>query len=151
MLLLVFLITTGDRDSTPSITIEFDYLNRTTWGDSVLNADSNLLTNCWGAMTTTAPWLKAKYGMTGCNASVSGCAPSVLPWWLYCCTAAAAQILHMALALEEGHAAVRTAAESPAACIPPIAQPCMEGACNWLSLSCIDFGDQGNIPDSTTA
>jgi hypothetical protein len=55
----------------PTVSVDFEYLGHVTWGNSVLNAYSNLETNCWGALTTVAPWLATKYGMVGCNITVS--------------------------------------------------------------------------------
>jgi hypothetical protein len=56
----------------PTVSIDFEYLGHVTWGNAVLNAYSNLESNCWGALTTVAPWLATKYGMVGCNITASG-------------------------------------------------------------------------------
>jgi hypothetical protein len=58
--------------STPTITVEFDSFSNWNWGygNGVLNASSNLLNNCWGALTSKDGWLGKKYHMTGCTAEV---------------------------------------------------------------------------------
>jgi hypothetical protein len=60
----------------PTVSVDFKYLGHVTWGNSAHDAYSELQTNCWGALTTVAPWLATKYGMVGCNITVSGDATS---------------------------------------------------------------------------
>jgi hypothetical protein len=64
----------------PSIILEFDSFSNYQWGfgNGVTNATSNLLNNCWGALTSKVPWLGKKYHMSGCTAAV-GISVAVLP------------------------------------------------------------------------
>jgi hypothetical protein len=55
----------------PTVSVDFEYLGHVTWGTDVQNSYSQLQSNCWGALTTVAPWLATKYGMVGCNITVS--------------------------------------------------------------------------------
>jgi hypothetical protein len=63
----------------PTVAIEFDTYCDYTWGvgNGILNASSNLLTNCWGALTKKDAWLGKKYHISSCSAEVSGC---LLAW-----------------------------------------------------------------------
>jgi hypothetical protein len=58
--------------SLPTITLEFDSFSNWDWGwgNGVLNATSNLLGNCWGALTSKSAWLGKKYHMSSCTAEV---------------------------------------------------------------------------------
>jgi hypothetical protein len=56
----------------PSVTLEFDSFSNYDWGwgNGQLNASSNLLNNCWGALTSKNAWLSKKYHMSGCASEV---------------------------------------------------------------------------------
>jgi hypothetical protein len=54
----------------PTVTVTLEYLGESVWGNGATNAYSNLVNNCWGALTTASPWLGNKYGLVGCNATV---------------------------------------------------------------------------------
>jgi hypothetical protein len=56
----------------PTITLEFDSFSNYDWGfgNGVINASSNLLNNCWGALTSKDAWLGKKYHITSCVAEV---------------------------------------------------------------------------------
>jgi hypothetical protein len=58
----------------PTVAIEFDTNCDYTWGvgNGILNATSNLLTNCWGALTKKDAWLGKKYHISSCSTEVSG-------------------------------------------------------------------------------
>jgi hypothetical protein len=60
--------------SLPTITLEFDSFSNWDWGwgNGVTNATSNLLGNCWGALTSKSAWLGKKYHMSSCMAEVGG-------------------------------------------------------------------------------
>jgi hypothetical protein len=56
----------------PTVTVEFDSFSNWDWGwgNGQLNASSNLLSNCWGALTSKDAWLGKKYHITGCASEV---------------------------------------------------------------------------------
>jgi hypothetical protein len=56
----------------PAIAVEFDSFCNYNWGwgNGVLNASSNLLNNCWGALSSKDAWLGKKYHISGCTADV---------------------------------------------------------------------------------
>jgi hypothetical protein len=61
----------------PTVTVEFDSSSRYDWGmgssravGGSINASANLLTNCWGALTTKNAWLGKKYHISGCSAQL---------------------------------------------------------------------------------
>jgi hypothetical protein len=56
----------------PAIAVEFDSFCNYNWGwgNGVLNASSNLLNNCWGALSSKDAWLGKKYHISGCTAEV---------------------------------------------------------------------------------
>jgi hypothetical protein len=58
--------------SLPTITLEFDSFSNYDWGfgNGITNASSNLLTNCWGALTSKDAWLGKKYHISSCTAEV---------------------------------------------------------------------------------
>jgi hypothetical protein len=67
--------TTGDliNITLPTVILEFDSLCNWDWGwgNGVLNATSNLLNNCWGALSSKDAWmLGKKYHISGCTAEV---------------------------------------------------------------------------------
>jgi hypothetical protein len=49
--------------SVPTVTTEFDSFSNWDWGwgNGQLNATSNLLNNCWGALSSKDAWLGKKY------------------------------------------------------------------------------------------
>jgi hypothetical protein len=70
----VFVEGKWQQKTVSTVTVILEYLSSTVWGDGQLDAYSNLLNNCWGALTTSTAWLGDKYGIVGCNATVSACA-----------------------------------------------------------------------------
>jgi hypothetical protein len=61
----------------PTVTIEFDSYSNYDWGwgnsraqGGNLNASANLMTNCWGALTSKDAWLGKKYHISSCTAEV---------------------------------------------------------------------------------
>jgi hypothetical protein len=58
----------------PTVAVEFDTYCDYAWGvgNGKLNASSNLLTNCWGALTKKDAWLGKKYHVSSCSTEVSG-------------------------------------------------------------------------------
>jgi hypothetical protein len=59
--------------SLPTVTVEFDSASDYDWGVGTaghLNASVNLQNNCWGALTSKAPWLGKKYHISSCTAEV---------------------------------------------------------------------------------
>jgi hypothetical protein len=56
----------------PTTTLEFDSFSNWDWGwgNGQLNATSNLLNNCWGALTSKSAWVGKKYRMSSCTAEV---------------------------------------------------------------------------------
>jgi hypothetical protein len=58
----------------PTVAVEFDTSCDYTWGvgNGILNASSNLLSNCWGALSKKDAWLGKKYHVSSCSAAVSG-------------------------------------------------------------------------------
>jgi hypothetical protein len=58
--------------SLPTITLEFDSFSSYDWGfgNGVTNASSNLLNNCWGALSSKDAWLGKKYHISSCTAEV---------------------------------------------------------------------------------
>jgi hypothetical protein len=58
--------------SLPTTTLEFDSFSNWDWGwgNGVTNATSNLLNNCWGALTSKDAWLGKKYHISSCTAEV---------------------------------------------------------------------------------
>jgi hypothetical protein len=69
-----------------SVAVEFDTNCDYTWGvgTGTTNASSNLLNNCYGALTTKDAWLFKKYHASGCSAVVSG-GPPCLGLITQCC------------------------------------------------------------------
>jgi hypothetical protein len=55
-----------------TVTIEFDSFSNYNWGfgNGVTNASSNLLNNCWGALSTKDAWWSKRYHISGCTAEV---------------------------------------------------------------------------------
>jgi hypothetical protein len=66
----VFVNGTWQQRTVPTVTITLEYLGSSAWGDGVLDAYSNLVNNCWGALTTSTAWLGDKYDIVGCNVTV---------------------------------------------------------------------------------
>jgi hypothetical protein len=58
--------------SLPVVTVEFDSFSNWDWGfgNGVLNASSNLLSNCWGALSSKDAWLGKKYHISTCTSEV---------------------------------------------------------------------------------
>jgi hypothetical protein len=55
-----------------TVTVEFDSFSNYEWGfgNGVTNASSNLLNNCWGAVSTKDAWWGKRYHISGCTAEV---------------------------------------------------------------------------------
>jgi hypothetical protein len=61
----------------PTTVLQFDSFSDYEWGvgsgraeGGGLNASANLLSNCWGALTTKDAWLGKKYHISSCTAEL---------------------------------------------------------------------------------